>query len=103
MVQKRQSEVSIAAGCLISVVAVFAMCATLHKDAPSGLARGAPDSSCVGVVIVSSQEKSDLLAKLAGDYDKKHSGAGCIDVRVNTLASGNAEQALARGWTSADG
>jgi Ca-activated chloride channel family protein len=54
-------------------------------------------------VIVSSQEKSDLLAKLAGEYDRKHSGADCIDVRVNTLASGNAEQALARGWTSADG
>ena len=78
----------------------------LHQNAAGsspGLALGVPDSNCVGVVVVASQEKSDLLAKLAYDYDQHHRGSDCVDVRVNALASGNAEAALARGWTSADG
>ena len=70
---------------------------------PTELARGVPDANCTGVVVVSSQEKSDLLAKLAYEYDQLHNSSNCIDVRVNTLASGNAEIALARGWTSTDG
>ena len=78
----------------------------LHQNTAGsspGLALGVPDSNCVGVVVVSSQEKSDLLAKLAYDYDQHNRGSDCVDVRVNALASGNAEAALARGWTSADG
>lgn len=104
MVQEKQSRLGKGVGCLVSLVLVFGMCAVAAlREAPPGPARGAPDSRCVGVVVVSSQEKSDLLAKLAGEYDQKNSGVNCIDVRVNMLASGNAEQALARGWTSADG
>jgi len=80
----------------------------LHHDtqrSSPGVALGAPDSTCIGVVVVSSQEKSDLLAKLAFEYDqdRRRQTGGCVDVRVNALASGNAEAALARGWTSADG
>ena len=55
------------------------------------------------MVVVSSQEKSELLAKLAYEYDHRNQTGQCVDVRVNTLASGTAEVALARGWTPADG
>jgi len=82
-----------------------ALAVTNRPAKPSDLARGAPDQNCTGVVLVSSQEKSELLAKLAYEYDQLHrdSSNGCIDVRVNTMASGNAELALARGWTVSDG
>jgi len=98
------SRVGTGVGCLVTLVILIASFSyAFHKDTSPGLARGAPDPNCVGVVIVSSQEKSDLLAKLAGEYDHNNSGEGCVDVRVNTLASGSAEQALARGWSAADG
>jgi Ca-activated chloride channel family protein len=90
-------------GCLVAVVVVVAMCHTIHgSHTPPGPSRGAPDPNCIGVVVVSSQEKSDLLAQLAGEYHPKRNDS-CVDVRVNTLASGNAETALARGWSPADG
>jgi Ca-activated chloride channel family protein len=109
MVQGRQSRtlsrvVSGIAG-LVAVAGILA--AAVHAgERPPGPARGTPDSNCVGVVVASSQEKSDLLALLAGEYDATHpnqDGGTCVDVRVNTLASGSAEAALARGWSSSDG
>jgi Ca-activated chloride channel family protein len=104
MANKEGSQVGAGVGCLVTLVILVATFQyAFHKDASPGLARGAPDPNCVGVVVVSSQEKSDLLAKLAGEYDQKNSGVSCVDVRVNTLASGSAEGALARGWSSADG
>lgn len=108
MVQGRQSrDLGRGVGCvatLVTVVGMFAAAAHF-AERPPGPATGMPDSNCEGVVVVSSQEKSDLLAQLAGEYDStfNHLVASCIDVRVNTLASGNAEAALARGWSSADG
>jgi Ca-activated chloride channel family protein len=109
MVQGRlPAQVGRGVGCVVGVVVVMAMCTSAFLNqhpAPPGPARGAPKSNCVGVVVVSSQEKSDLLATLAGEYDQLsvNSGVDCVDVRVNTLASGNAEAALARGWSAPDG
>jgi Ca-activated chloride channel family protein len=40
---------------------------------------------------------------MAGEYHPKMENVSCVDVRVNTLASGSAEAALGRGWLSADG
>jgi len=76
-----------------------------HRPGPTTAARGVPNASCIGVVVVSSQEKSDLLAALAGEYDRTraHTNVNCVDVRVNSLASGSAEAALARGWSATDG
>lgn len=108
MVQARQSRIlGRGVGCvatLLIVVGMFAAAAHLSQR-PPGPAHGTPDSDCVGVVVVSSQEKSDLLAQMAGEYDATNPrlDGNCVDVRVNTLASGNAEAALARGWSSADG
>jgi len=111
MVQGRQSRtLSRAVGGFLGVLLVAGMSfAAAHVSpgppGPAGPARGAPDSNCVGVVVVSSQEKSGLLSKMAGEYDRTNPNVEgtCVDVRVNALASGNAEAALARGWSSADG
>jgi len=87
----------------VLIAAIWTMVASHENPKPTGLARGVPDPNCVGVVVVSSQEKSELLAKLAYEYDHRNQTGQCVDVRVNTLASGTAEVALARGWTPADG
>jgi len=54
-------------------------------------------------VVVSSQEKADLLGMLAAQYNqtKPTQDETCVDVRVNPMASGKAEQAIARDWASA--
>ena len=53
---------------------------------------------CVPVVIASSQEKSALLAEIAGDYNalRPRVGARCVRITVNRMASGQVEEALAR-------
>jgi Ca-activated chloride channel family protein len=108
MVQRRQSRTldryvsGVVVTLMIAAVSIFAAHSWKHATGP---ARGTPDSSCVGVVIASSQEKSDLLSRLAGEYDNTNPklDGTCVDVRVNTVASGSAEGALARGWSTADG
>jgi Ca-activated chloride channel homolog len=89
----------------VLMIAAIVVVAAHSFQPAAGPARGTPDSNCVGVVVVSSQEKSDLLSRLAGEYDRTNPSLDgtCIDVRVNTVASGTAEGALARGWSSADG
>lgn len=54
----------------------------------------------VVLVVVASQEKSTLLKELADGYRAQNPSVGgrCIDVRLVSKASGDAEQALARGW-----
>src|SRR6202165_3792543 len=96
MVQRKQSRMlsRVASGVagIIAIAAIWA--AAAHAGGPTpGPARGAPASNCVGVVVVSSQEKSDVLSKIAAGYDATHPtlDGQCIDVRVNTLASGSAE------------
>jgi Ca-activated chloride channel family protein len=108
MVQRRRSRTQDRwVGGVVGVVMVTALAIVgAHSFDPApGPARGTPDSNCVGVVVASSQEKSDLLSRLAGEYDqtKPNLDGTCVDVRVNTVASGSAEAALARGWSSADG
>lgn len=67
-----------------------------------GLMRGVQSSACQSVVIASSNEKSDLMASLANDYSTSHAVAGCGPVvTVERIASGDAEQKLALGWTGA--
>ena len=57
-------------------------------------------AGCLTLVVASSQEKSTLLAKIAGDYAQSHPlvDGQCVSVQVTRQASGEAEQALARGW-----
>ena len=108
MINSRRSERlgrGIAAALLVLWIIFLVGIARVHPAVP-GPARGTPNADCVGVVVVSSQEKADLLARLAGQYNQSNPGQGgtCVDVRVNSMASGKAEQALARDWPSpADG
>ena len=108
MAQQRSSRTAgrLLATAVALLVAGGGIAATRHATAPAGGARtGTPSPDCVGVVVVSSQEKSDLLARLAGVYDAtgpKLDGR-CVDVRVNMVASGAAADALARDWAGAPG
>jgi len=102
---KRARSVGRGVGCLFGLVVIVGMCSTLIKSPVQESATGKPDRGCVGVVVVASQEKAAMLSKLAAEYDRGHPQlyGRCVDVRVNAMASGNAELALARGWTAADG
>src|SRR5438309_1960609 len=55
---------------------------------------------CVTVEIASSQEKSALLADVARDYNASapRVSGRCVRVNVTRRASGDVEEALARGW-----
>ncbi len=108
MVQRRRSRTldRWVSGVVVTLmIAAISIVAARSLERPPGPARGTPDPNCVGVVVASSQEKSDLLSRMAGEYDhtSPNLDGTCVDVRVNTVASGSAEAALARGWSSADG
>jgi Ca-activated chloride channel family protein len=55
---------------------------------------------CVPIEIASSQEKSALLAEIARDYNASAARVSgrCVRVNVTRRASGEVEEALARGW-----
>jgi Ca-activated chloride channel family protein len=58
-------------------------------------------ADCLSVVLASSEEKSTLLGQVAVDYQKAtHPSVDgrCVSIRVDRVASGQAEQALANGW-----
>src|SRR2546423_8576120 len=56
--------------------------------------------SCAGLNVAASQEKSALFADLAKAFNQTHktTDGRCIEVKVQQVASGTAEKALARGW-----
>src|ERR1700674_3501980 len=63
-------------------------------------------ADCLSVVVASSEEKSTLLSQIAVDYQRPAPSLDghCVRIRVDRVASGQAEQALARGWNeSSDG
>src|SRR5207245_6407147 len=54
----------------------------------------------VSLAVAASQEKSALLRELAQAYERGDARVGerCVSVQILEKASGDAEQALARGW-----
>jgi Ca-activated chloride channel homolog len=63
-------------------------------------------AGCVPLNVTASSEKAALLSGIAADYDRsdRRVGGRCVDVRVTSMASGGAADALARGWdTRVDG
>lgn len=58
-------------------------------------------NECLSVVLASSEEKSTLLSQLAADYQRTQPfvDGHCVSVRVERVASGQAEQALTGGWS----
>lgn len=57
-------------------------------------------AGCVTLVVASSQEKSTLLAQIAGEFVRSRPSIDgqCVAIQVTRQASGQAEQAIARGW-----
>ncbi|WP_440084038.1 extracellular solute-binding protein [Streptosporangium sp. LJ11] len=76
----------------------------VDANAPgAGTARGATEQpkACEGGVtltVAASSEKAELLRTIASGYNGRRVGGRCADVVVETKASGDAMQALARGW-----
>ena len=70
------------------------------KPGPSSTQTTKPRAGCTSVVVAASSEKAAILSDLADTYNG--SGASvdgtCVDVRVNTVASGTAESQLAGEW-----
>jgi len=60
---------------------------------------------CTAVDVATSPEKLDLLGSLAKSFNAKQVKVGgkCVFVRVQKKSSGAAQQALAKGWTAAEG
>ena len=60
---------------------------------------------CVHVAVAASFEKSDLLGRIATDYNATRPSVDtrCVRIDVFRKASGEAERALAVGWHSSDG
>ncbi|GII33068.1 substrate-binding and VWA domain-containing protein [Planotetraspora mira] len=69
---------------------------------------GAQAAACgddgVKLNVVASSEKAEVLRTIAASYNGREVGGRCVDVVVTSKASGDAMQALARGWdTRRDG
>jgi len=97
------------AAAVIGVLAIvgvrFALSGDDGGDEP-GATGPQPRPGCTLITVAASSEKAALLASLAGDYAQsgRTVDGKCFDVKVNTMASGGAEAALARGWdTGIDG
>ncbi|MBO4270979.1 substrate-binding and VWA domain-containing protein [Microbispora triticiradicis] len=54
----------------------------------------------ITLTIAASSEKAELLRTMARSYSGHEVGGRCVDVVVNSKASGDAMQALARGWNT---
>jgi len=64
---------------------------------------GTPRCASAPLVVVASNEKSGLLGEMAADFAKTGPSVDgqCVAVKVARKASGEAEEALARGWNDA--
>jgi Ca-activated chloride channel family protein len=81
----------------IAITVAFAVLLTAGLTSGTALLR--PHAGCQSLVIASSQEKAAMLAGFATTYNATAQVAGrCVDVRVEEVFSGDAEQALETGW-----
>jgi Ca-activated chloride channel family protein len=92
---------------LVAIVGVrFALSDHGDGDQSPGANGPEPRPGCTLITMAASSEKAALLASLAGDYAQsgRTVDGACYDIKVNSVASGGAEAALARGWdTGRDG
>ncbi|MGH3545514.1 MAG: serine/threonine protein kinase, partial [Mycobacteriales bacterium] len=72
----------------------------LLRDQLLPLCDGPADST---LRVAASADKSALLIKMAADYGTRATDGSCFEVVVDEVNSGEAEAALRRGWTEADG
>ncbi|HXC79041.1 MAG TPA: substrate-binding domain-containing protein [Candidatus Acidoferrum sp.] len=83
----------------LAATLVFAVLVTGGLAGATRLARTA--DACEQVLVASSQEKTSMLQGFAASYDagKPQVGGRCVSVSVEKVDSGDAELALANGWT----
>jgi Ca-activated chloride channel homolog len=83
-------------------VAVTILFAVLVTAMAGGLHQVAINSGCLNLIVVSSQEKSQLMQQAALKFEAKRPvvGSRCVEVTVEAVVSGAAEDALANDWTS---
>jgi len=72
-------------------------------DEPGNAPARADRPDCTPVNITASSEKAALLSGIADRYnsDNRQINGKCVDVRVTSMASGGAAEALARDWDEA--
>jgi Ca-activated chloride channel family protein len=83
----------------LAATLVFAVVVTGGLAAETRLAKSA--GACERVLIASSQEKASMMQGFAALYDagRPEVGGQCVTVSVEKVNSGDAELALANGWT----
>lgn len=69
-----------------------------NDDEGGNATRRACGDDGITLTVAASSEKADLLRTMANDYNGRKVDGQCVDVVVNSVASGGAMQALARGW-----
>jgi Ca-activated chloride channel family protein len=81
----------------LAVATAFAL---LLTGALALVGRQGSAANCLSLVLASSEEKSTLLSQIAVDYRRTQPSVDgrCISIRVDRVASGQAEHALANGW-----
>ena len=81
----------------LAVATAFAL---LLTGALALVGRQQSAAGCLSVVVASSEEKSTLLGQIALDYQSTQPSVDgqCVRIRVDRVASGQAEQALAGDW-----
>jgi len=84
--------------------AVAALVAVLITGALAVQPRQAQSGPCTALTIALSEEKSALLAQLAADFQRTGPPVQghCLSLRIIRKASGEVEQALARGWDAGE-
>jgi Ca-activated chloride channel family protein len=67
---------------------------------PQATDTNSPREGCMGLSVIGSSEKAALLGQMATSFEQTNPTVDgtCIDVIVNSKASGGAMEALARGW-----
>ena len=101
-----KSKAPLAIAAVIGIVLIVAVRALMglagSPDRPASGPGGdefTPRAGCTLVVVAASSEKAGILHEIAADYSADSDVEGtCVDVKVNTMASGSAEAALAAGW-----
>ncbi|MGH3824567.1 MAG: substrate-binding domain-containing protein [Pseudonocardiaceae bacterium] len=108
MVSRRPTEVRsripllIAAAIGLVLIFVVRACVTGGAGVPAPPSR-ADRGDCIPLNVTASSEKAALLSLIADDYNRanRQVNGRCVDVRVASLASGAAAEALTRDWDDA--
>ncbi|MEI8081334.1 MAG: hypothetical protein WCI74_05755, partial [Actinomycetes bacterium] len=100
---RRAVSIGVAGLLVLGVIVIIVLSVAGKGDSNQTADPNFDPGDCIGVVVAASSEKADLMSAAASSYNS--SGAKvdgkCVQVKVNTKASGGAETALANGWNQA--